>query len=101
MEGALWDSMRIPIRQGRDFNDHDVFGSQHVVAIDETLARQFWPNGDSIGKHLKSDFGEFEIVGVVGPVKHFGRTNNRCPPSMRRLRKFPPANWVFSPMESA
>jgi len=88
-------TMRIPIHQGRDFNDHDVFGSQHVVAIDETLARQFWPNGDSIGKHLKSDFGEFEIVGVVGPVKHFGLDEQPLPTLYVPIAQIPSSELGF------
>ena len=44
-----------------------------MVVINETLARDFFPDEDPLGKHLVIDFGkqeEFEIVGVAGDVRH-------------------------------
>src|SRR5205085_9632193 len=56
---------------GRVVSNHDQLGSDAVVMIDETLARQYWPNEDPIGKHM--GFGNrapwWTIVGVVGHVK--------------------------------
>jgi predicted permease len=64
-------ALKIPLRKGRVFSDHDQLGSDAVVMIDETLARQYWPNEDPIGKHM--GFGNrapwWTIVGVVGHVK--------------------------------
>jgi putative ABC transport system permease protein len=65
-------SMRIPIVRGRDFNDSDTAGRPGVVLISATMAREFWPGEDPIGKHLTLTFFPDmvrEIVGVVGDVK--------------------------------
>ena len=65
-------SMRIPIVRGRDFNDSDAAGRPAVVLISETMAREFWPGEDPIGKRLTLTFFPGmarEIVGVVGDVK--------------------------------
>jgi ABC-type lipoprotein release transport system permease subunit len=49
-----------------------------VVVIDGALAQRYWPQGDPLGAHVLLDYGtgekprEFEIVGVVGNVKHVG-----------------------------
>jgi putative ABC transport system permease protein len=65
-------SMRIPIVRGRDFGDSDAAGRPAVVLISETMAREFWPGEDPIGKRLTLTFFPGmarEIVGVVGDVK--------------------------------
>src|SRR5581483_5417942 len=37
-------AMKIPLRSGRTFTDQDQRTTQRVVMIDETLAREYWPN---------------------------------------------------------
>jgi putative ABC transport system permease protein len=66
-------AMRIPVLRGRDFTEQEVAGNAQVVVINETLARQFFPDEDPLGKRLVIDFGkqeQFEIVGVAGDVLH-------------------------------
>jgi predicted permease len=58
--------------QGRPFNNTDVADRPDVVIINETTARNFWPNESPIGKRI-SNTGQqqreyFEIVGVVNDV---------------------------------
>ena len=66
----------IPVRQGRAFSDHDRDHSVPVVIISETMARQFWPGENPIGRRLTPSFhdqqGPREIVGIVGDVKGSG-----------------------------
>ncbi|MBV9924265.1 MAG: ABC transporter permease [Acidobacteria bacterium] len=66
-------AMRIPVLRGRGFTEQETAGDAKVIAINETLAREFFPGEDPLGKHLVLGFGEpeeFEIVGVVGDVRH-------------------------------
>jgi putative ABC transport system permease protein len=71
-------AMGIPIIKGRDFDDRDRYGSTPVVIITETLARQFFPNEDPIGKRIKPGINTIEgdkttmreIIGVVGDVRN-------------------------------
>jgi putative ABC transport system permease protein len=65
--------MGIPLRRGRFFSDTDKQGSPPVMIIDETLAAQYWPGRDPIGRRI-SVMGDkpLEVVGVVGHVKHYG-----------------------------
>ena len=66
-------AMKIPLRYGRFFSDHDTADAPSVVIIDEKFAKRFWPNGDAIGKHLWFDPKKpITIVGVVGVVKQYG-----------------------------
>src|SRR5215207_4052857 len=66
-------AMRVPVLRGRDFTGQEVTGDARVVVVNETLARNFFPDEDPLGRRLVIDFGkqeEFEIVGVVGDVRH-------------------------------
>jgi predicted permease len=71
------DVMRIPLRRGRFFDEHDDLSSTPVIVIDEVLAQNAFGKEDPIGKRLWiPDMGYasnvFEIVGVVGHVRHWG-----------------------------
>jgi len=64
-------AMNIPILRGRVFDEHDVRATKpHLVVINETLAKQIYPNEDPIGKILDVQWGRepYQISGVVGDV---------------------------------
>ncbi len=67
---GFFNVMGIPIRRGRDFDSHDRADAVRVVIISETMARQFFPNEDALGKSMRFDFVPNEpprqIVGIVG-----------------------------------
>ena len=65
-------ALRIPIRKGRVFTDVDRQNTEPVALIDEILARQYWPNEDPVGKHIRNGRSTpwATIVGIVGYVKH-------------------------------
>jgi predicted permease len=58
--------------RGRDFTNADTSDALPVVLISESMARQFWPHQNPIGKHLTLTFRPGvvrEVVGVVGDAK--------------------------------
>jgi predicted permease len=70
-----FNTLRIPIIAGRDFNLDDASGKQGVILISQTLARQYWPNENPIGKRLRISFEpdiSQEVIGIVGDVKDRG-----------------------------
>jgi putative ABC transport system permease protein len=84
MPGYL-KSMSIPVVRGRDISDGDTVNRVPVILISESLAKEFFPNEDPIGKHLTlglEDAGRDlkptprEIVGIVRDVKVHGLDNN-------------------------
>jgi putative ABC transport system permease protein len=69
---GYFESVRIPILQGRDFIDQEDLTQQPVIIVDETLARTAFPGEASvIGRTLKLGWGlpNSRIVGVVGHAK--------------------------------
>jgi putative ABC transport system permease protein len=61
-------TMRIPLLMGRDFSESD--GA--AVLISQSMAKEFWPNENPIGRHMKFTFApenNWEVIGVVGDVK--------------------------------
>ena len=64
-----FQTMRIPLLRGRDFDERDQEGAPGVVIISETMAQRYWPRGDALGKRLKLTKGWLEIVGISEDVK--------------------------------
>ena len=72
-----FETMRIPLKKGRTFQDSDTADAPAVMVINEAAARKFFPNEDPLGKRIKQAWPESpgpwrEIVGVVGDVKQNG-----------------------------
>jgi len=51
---GYFETMRIPLEQGRDFTDRDDAIAPRVVIVNQTLAHRFWPAGDAVGKRIRS-----------------------------------------------
>ncbi|MCU1233547.1 MAG: hypothetical protein JWP63_1514 [Candidatus Solibacter sp.] len=73
---SYFATMRIPLRAGRLFDDHDGPASL-VVLISETMARKFWPGENPVGRRIKltgtpQTAPWFTVIGIVGDVRHFG-----------------------------
>ncbi|HLJ26280.1 MAG TPA: ABC transporter permease [Candidatus Angelobacter sp.] len=58
--------------RGRFFTDDDKDGGLPVAIIDETTARQYWPNRDPVGRRIRlSQYWRVPWLTVVGIVKNF------------------------------
>ena len=72
-------TMQIRLVRGRVFSEADNENSPLVVLVSETAAQRWWPNQDSIGKHMRISGVSIEqsemwrnVVGVVKDVKQAG-----------------------------
>jgi predicted permease len=66
-------ALGVALKGGRHFDAHDTKGAPDVVLINETMARQFWPDEDPLGKRLRIGENPWRtVVGVVGDVKNDG-----------------------------
>jgi putative ABC transport system permease protein len=71
--GHYFAAMGIPHIAGRLFDERDSREKTRTVIINQTMAKQYWPNDDPIGKRISvywNDPGLDEIVGVVGDIRH-------------------------------
>ncbi len=67
----------IALRDGRYFSEADVAGSMPVAIVNETMARQYWPDGDALGRRFKvgdpdEDVPWVTIVGIASDVRQMG-----------------------------
>ena len=69
-----FDTVRIPLHQGRIFNAFDRDGTRPVAVVSESMARLFWPGQNAIGRRFRStaESAYREVVGVVGDVASIG-----------------------------
>jgi macrolide transport system ATP-binding/permease protein len=68
-----FDTMGIPITEGRGFQDTDTADSTKVAVINETLAKKYWPKQNALGKRfrLKDAKGDWvQVVGVARNIKY-------------------------------
>ena len=85
ISAGYMNTLRVPLLRGRDFDNTDVAGRPATILISASLAKQFWPNQDPIGKHITLTFlpgVAREIVGVVGDVKSDGLDQSRPPSAL-------------------
>jgi macrolide transport system ATP-binding/permease protein len=71
---GYFETMGIPLIQGRVFSPHDTETAPDVAIINQTMARRFWAGEDPIGKRIKfdslaSDSSYSEVIGVVKDSK--------------------------------
>ncbi len=81
-------TMKTPLIRGRVWSDSESAGTPHVAVVNQTMARELWPDESAIGRRLRlpeyiksptyfrlaapgSD-GWFEIIGVVGDTPNVG-----------------------------
>lgn len=73
--GDYFRTLQIPLLHGRSFGEGDTASAPAVAIVSESLAKQYWPGEDAIGKRLKPNFKGSQwctVVGVVGDVRHWG-----------------------------
>lgn len=76
---GYFQTMRVPMIEGRTFRDTDGPGSPPVVIINQTLAERFYPGESAVGKRIRRGWWEEEVgepwytvVGVAADVKQDG-----------------------------
>ena len=81
---GYFDTLKIPIRSGRDFDERDSARSQHVLLVNESFVRAHLDGLHPIGTLLRTvaeaGFPEttYEIIGVVGDTKYADLREEDC-----------------------
>jgi predicted permease len=63
-----FSTLDIPFVKGRDFTPNDRDISAPIAIINDTMAAEYWPNQDALGKRLQVPRGK-EFLQIVGVVK--------------------------------
>src|SRR5262245_40874710 len=79
----FWETMEIPLLAGRKFTRRDDAPAPRIAVVNQSFAREFFPNESPIGKRFtfygkKPD--EYEIVGLVQDAK-YRRQRDDAPPT--------------------
>lgn len=90
---GYFESLRIPLVQGRAFDTRDVVTSQPVAVISRSMARAYWPENEALGRRVRFANGSeattwLTVVGVVEDVRPFDPTS-------------PPVRQVYLPFAQA
>jgi predicted permease len=98
VDSQYFHTMEVSVISGRNFTTLDTYKSQPVAVIDQTLARQYWPNENPLGQQLKFAFGRgtqgLTIIGVAGDIKSDGFESPSVPHIYVPLGQFAPVNAV-------
>ena len=69
---GYFNAMGIPILRGRSFDPNRRFDKANEVVVSDSLAKQFFPGEDPIGKHIHVPVNNKTsvIVGIVGDIRY-------------------------------
>jgi predicted permease len=85
---GYFDVFKIPVLRGRAFTERDTKDATPVVVINESMAKQFWKNGDPlndrlvIGRGVMKEFAgepDRQIIGVVADSRDGGLNQDPGP----------------------
>jgi putative ABC transport system permease protein len=87
-------TMRIPVLRGRGVTSGDQPNTPGVVVINQTLARQVWPDGNALGRRVLLGGGSVDsvwrtVVGIVGDVRRRGLSAEPRPEMFLPHAQFP------------
>jgi predicted permease len=71
---GLFAAMGTTLVAGRDFTPTDAKDQPLVIVINRTLADEFWPGADPLGRQINIGGGNhlFTVIGVAADVRHSG-----------------------------
>ena len=76
---TYFQTMQVPLLEGRDFSWSDSPQTQPVVIVNEAMAKRYWAGEDPLGKRFHQagpddKFPWMTIIGVVSDVREFSLT---------------------------
>ncbi|HEX5432142.1 MAG TPA: ABC transporter permease, partial [Bryobacteraceae bacterium] len=74
-----FETMGIPLLQGRDFTAQDQKGSAGVAIVNEAFARHYWPGENPIGRWIRTNGASFTVVGVARTGKYRSLSEDPLP----------------------
>jgi putative ABC transport system permease protein len=63
---GYFETLGVPILEGRDFRDADRDGAEPVVIISRSVGEQLFPGRDAVGRHLRWTDSVIKFIGISG-----------------------------------
>ena len=86
VNAAYFENLRVPLLGGRAFRESDDDRTPRVAIVNQTMARQFWPGQNPIGKRFAVSFHSsaqqgpmWEVVGLAGDGKYLAAIESPLP----------------------
>jgi len=89
---GYFSTLGIPIVRGRAFRDDDRTRPPGAIILSESFARRLFPNGDAVGKRIKTEGWE-TVIGVAADVKNQGPQQPSEPEFYELRRHVPDDNF--------
>ncbi len=95
-----FQTMRVPLLAGRDFNDRDTRTSPRVAIVNEAFVRKYLGGANPIGMTMRTvaepDYPSevYEIIGVVKGTKYAKLRDEIPPESYGVVSQFPGHHWM-------
>ena len=101
--------LRIPIKLGREYTDHDTASSEPVVIINEAAARRYFGKKNPIGQQIEPMMWDGSgsktkmrtIVGVAGDVKLYSLAQPAEPMVYWPVAQIPSSNTMYVAVRTA
>src|SRR5262249_13559957 len=98
---GYFDTLKIPLVSGRVLTAADDHRSEHVVVINRTMARAYFPNENPIDRRVRITAGQgsgfwMRVVGVVDDVRHIALSRDAVPEMYQTIAQAPVANFTFT-----
>ncbi len=61
---GFFETMGVPILEGRDFRDSDRDGAERVVIISKSVAQRLFPGREAVDRHLQWTDGVMKFIGI-------------------------------------
>jgi putative ABC transport system permease protein len=97
---GYFNTLGVPLLEGRDFRDLDRDGSQRVVIVSKSLADTLFPGQEAIGRQLRWTDGVMKFIGIsyeprqiIGVVPDFDDENIIPEPAMTIYQPVDQEGW--------
>jgi predicted permease len=67
---GYFETMAIPVRQGREYRESDTAASPRVLVVNEAMARRYWPEGNALGSRVRMGPNAWEVIGITADAKY-------------------------------
>jgi len=90
-----FQTLNLPLLQGRGFNPDDVDGSLPVAVVNSTFAKEFFPSGDLLGHRFREGTNDWlTIIGCVQDLNYEPLTSNPKAVYFLPISQRPPTSMV-------